>query len=653
MTVEGREAPQRLGGTTTALAITVVAVTWALLQLYVAVDGFREPLIQRPLHVSFATTIAFLLASEKSRSQLDLWFVRVLAIVSMVPGIYLLLNEDRVTLRISFVDPVLTTDIVLGFLMVGLLIEAGRRLLGLGLAILALIAIAYAFVGPLFSGFFRHAGMSLESFIDLQFLSASAIYGIPTGISTEVVFYFVLFAAFLDVSGGGRLIIDFALSALGGRHAGPAKAAVIASGGMGSISGSAVGNVVSTGVFTIPLMRRSGFSKEAAGATEAVASTGGQLMPPIMGAGAFIMAELTGVPYVTIAVAAIVPALLFYWALYNIVGLEARRTGVGRIAKEDLPKTGRDVLLRLHLLIGPAVLIYLLLTGTSLTRSATISIAVMIVISYLRRATWLTPTKVLQALRAGAVAAVTVAIPCAIAGIVIGVVVQSGLGLKLSSLIIGTAGHSLLLALIVVMIGAIILGMGMPTTAAYILAAVLLAPALQDLGVSALAAHMFVFIFAILSMVTPPIALAAYAAAGISGASATKTGYLAFKYSLAGFIIPFGLVYNEGYFLMGDKLNIAVVVVSGALGVVSLAFAVVGFIRRPLTMLHRLVFFAGAVLLIQPNYWFMILGFALSATMLFWSVHNSDPEETESTDVPSGHTAVPHNHNGDGENHAG
>ncbi|MBI2372028.1 MAG: TRAP transporter fused permease subunit, partial [Deltaproteobacteria bacterium] len=423
----------------------------------------------------------------------------------------------------------------------------------------------------------------------------------PVGVSAEVVFYFILFGAFLEKSGGGRLFLDLAYFITGRTRGGSAKASVISSALFGTISGSAVANVVVDGIFTIPLMKKTGFSPAFAAAHEATASTGGQIMPPVMGAAAFIMAEILGIPYWNVAVAAAVPAVLYYISLYFTADLSAVKHGIKAVPREELPDVRAGLRARLHVLLPLFVLVYFLYAGYSLMVGAFACVLLTVAVSVLRAATRVGPRRALEALRAAGQDALGVAIPSAAAGLVIGVIVYTGLALKFTGLVIGLAGSSLLLALFLTMIACLILGMGMPTSAAYLMGAILLAPALQRLGLTPLAAHMFIFYFAVISMITPPVALAAYAAASIAGSNLWETGLRAFVLALAGFIIPYAFVYNTALLLQGPWAEVIWVSVSAGLGVWALAGAIVGYWRGGLRWWQRVALFAIALLLITPE----------------------------------------------------
>ncbi|MCZ6849374.1 MAG: TRAP transporter fused permease subunit [Alphaproteobacteria bacterium] len=580
----------------------LVALAWSGFQLYNAYDPLHY-MILRPLHVFLALALCFFVyplskdPEDRVRRGIDL----VLSLISLGLAAYFLWDFERITTRTAFVDALTPLDYGLGVICVLVLLEASRRVAGIALTIILLVFIAYAILGPLIPGYMGHRGISFRHFIDLQFLSPSGIFTIPTGVSASIVFYFILFAAFLEVSGAGDLFIKLAFRLTGRARGGPAKAAVVASSLMGTVSGSAVANVAGTGIFTIPLMRKVGYSPTFAGAVEAAASTGGQLMPPIMGAAAFILAETIGLPYLQLVVAAILPAVIYYVSIYFMVDFQARRDGIRGLPPEALPASEVPLVRQAHLGLPLVVLVATLAAGYSLLTVATSGIVTTVVVSYFRRDTWIGPEKFLAALESGARKSVAVAVPSAAAGIVIGVAVYTGLGIKLTSEIVELSHGFLFPALFIVMVACLILGMGMPTSAAYIMAAILLGQALQEFGLSALQAHMFIFYFAILSMVTPPIALSAYAAAGISGASMWSTGIQAFKLTFAGFLIPYALAYNPALLLEGSPWDSLWVFATSVAGVACLAGSVIGHMLIRTGPVVRLALFAGSILLIVPE----------------------------------------------------
>ena len=597
-----------------------LGLAWALFQLASAFLGGFDDMVLLSGHVAFAASMAMLARSLSGNRREETAPIPVsdllLAIVPLAAGGYLLVEQARLTSRISGVDPVTTPDVVIGVSLILLVVEACRRTAGSVLTGLAVVFVVYAFAGPYLWGPFQHRGMSLPRFIDLQVLSTEGMFGIPTSASANMVFYFVLVGAFLERSGAGQLFISVAYSLTGRARGGSAKASVISSALFGTVSGSAVANVLVDGWLTIPLMKRTGFSPSVAGAIEAVASTGGQIMPPVMGAAAFVLAQIVGVSYWDVVVAAAVPAILYYVSLYFMVDFHSRKEGLRTLRGEEIADLLSGMLDRVHMFFPLAYLIYLLSQGYTLMSVGLRTVIAIILVSLLRRATRMGVRQVVDALYAGARAAVDVAVPSAIAGIIVGTLVYTGLAIRFKEILVALTGGLLLPSLVVAMVVTLILGMGMPTTAAYLLAAILVAPAIQGLGVPTLAIHLFLFYFGVVSMVTPPVALAAFAAAGISGANLWSTGIQAFKFSLAAFLIPYAFVYNQALLLTGPWGEIAWVVSTTSVGVAVLAAAVVGYAYGPTRPAERWLLLAASLLLIAPEKITDFVGMALAAGVL-------------------------------------
>jgi TRAP transporter 4TM/12TM fusion protein len=580
----------------------LVAILWSCFQIYAVLMGFMDPMILYPIHTAFALALGILAKPLSGKSRVLRGLDVLVVILLFGVGLYTILSFERISTRIPFVHELIHLDYIAGVILVVVLMEVCRRTVGNSLTVVAGVFILYAFGGGYIPGLLGHRGLSLQGFIDLQVLSNNGIYGLPVGVSAELVFYFILFGAFLERSGGGALFSDLGFFFTGKFRGGAAKMSVVSSALYGTISGSAVANVVVDGMFTIPMMKRSGFRGSFAAAVEAVASTGGQIMPPIMGAAAFILAQILGISYWKVALAAVIPALLYYVALYAAIDLKALQEGLRGLPRSELPDVRPGLKMRIHLLFPLILIVYYIISFSVTPVTAAIrAIAAVFLVSFLRRATWMGPGKVLGALEKGAKEAVTVAVPCAVAGLIIGVVIYSGLGLKFTDLMISLSGGKLYLALILVMLAVIVLGMGMPTSAAYLVGAILLAPLLVKLGVNPLAAHMFIFYFAVISMITPPVALAAFAAAAISEADLWETGIQAFKIALPGFLIPYVLVYNPGLILEGPVWDIIWGAFTTLIGVIALAGAVIGFFFRRERTWERIVLLIGALLLIVPE----------------------------------------------------
>jgi TRAP transporter 4TM/12TM fusion protein len=579
----------------------LVALCWTLTQIYFVIFPGVDTFTQRALHVGFGLCLGISMLAPKANSRTARWFYYIASLLAFLPSAYIAYNSRFLTTeRIQGLDPVAPLDYVLGIGLIVALLWAGKRILGSGMIIFASLFILYFFAGPYLPDLLAHRYTGWEKLIDSQFLSMHGIFGTAIAVSTLTVFYFILFAAIYDTVGGGRFIIDLAFAITGRSAGGPAKAAVVSSGMLGSVSGSAVANVMSTGIFTIPLMKKAGYPAKFAGAVEAAASTGSQLVPPIMGAAAFIMADFLQTPYKTIVLAAILPAVLYYIALLFMVDLKSRQMGLKPAQTEGVTPLKEILTSRGHLLLPLAWLVYRIVSGYPIESAALEGCVIALIVGLVRPATRTTPLALIQALIATAERTISVAIPCAIAGIVVGVIAFSGLGTKFTSLMIWLAGGSFPVLLILTMLGCLVLGTGMPTTSAYIMAAILLAPALVALGAQPLAAHFFIFYFAILSMVTPPVALAAYAAASISRASPNETGWLALVASFPGFLIPFAAIVHPGLLWNGDHLDMIWGFINSLAGFAAISVAIIGWLFRPLGRAHRTVFLLAGLVTLLP-----------------------------------------------------
>lgn len=583
------------------------AVAAALFHLYAAgVEPFTA-LVQRPIHLAFMAVIGFLVLGTKRAGASDegggpepeagratVWGRWVLAGLTVLVCLYLASQNQELVRRSG--SPT-TLDLAAGALAIVLVLELARRATGWGLVTVCGLALAYAWAGPHLPGFLAHRGYGPERLIEHLYLSTEGIWGVPLGVSADFVYLFILFGAVLEVAGGGALLIALADRVAGRTRGGPAKTAAVASALMGSLSGSAVANVVTTGTFTIPLMKRAGFQPHFAAAIEAAASTGGQLMPPIMGAGAFILATWTNIPYMKVAAAAAIPALLYYVALLAAIHFRAGKMGI----EPSTVRVHEPVANRLHLLLPVVFIVVFLAAGRSPMRAAFWGVVSSLAMAYLRPATRPGAKALGEMLDRAGRGAVQVAAACAAAGIVVGVASLTGIGLRLSGLIVTLSHGSLLAALILTALGSIVLGMGLPTTAAYVVLAALGAPALVELGVPLLGAHLFIFYFGCISNVTPPVSLAAFAAAGIADAPPLKTAVSAAVLAGAGFLVPFMFIYGPPLLLEGSVWEITLAVVTASLGVTALAAATMGFGRRDLVAWERLVLGVGAVCLVFPG----------------------------------------------------
>jgi TRAP transporter 4TM/12TM fusion protein len=587
-----------------ALVVGVVAVTMSVYHVYARLTTAPpDSLVQRLITLGFALVLAFVLYPARGGRTPDRipWLDLGLAAASLATLGYLFARYEYVTQRFPTADPLSATDMAVAGVATVLVLEATRRTIGASLPIVALAFIGYALAGPWLPGGLHHRGLTLEILLDQTFFTSEGIFGIPLGVAGSYVILFIIFGSFLEKSGAGQFFMSFANAIAGGQRGGPGKVAVVSSSLFGTISGSAVANVMVDGWLTIPMMKRTGFKPEAAAAIEAVASTGGQIMPPIMGAAAFVMAEFLGASYGQVMLAALIPAIFYYGALFAAIHFNAVRSGLRGIPREELPVLGTIMWRQGHLLL-PLVIIFLLLSqGFTATYAAIIATACVLVLSWVRPESRIRLRGVLQALRDGAEQTVPVAMATAAAGVVIGVILQLGLAIRFTSFLVDVASGHLMIALVITMLAGIILGMGMPTTPAYIMQAALLIPALIKLGVVPMAAHMFAFYFSCLSAVTPPVALAVYAAASISRCSLWGAGWQAAKFAAAGFIVPYFFVYSPALVFQGTWGEILTALVTGTLGVIALAAGLEGYFVRPANLVERVLFLAGAVLLIHPN----------------------------------------------------
>jgi len=581
----------------------LIGIGFILFQVWILLEP-QQPLFARPTHLCVALVLLFL-CKPLSIPSLPVWINRsidtALVLATLLVASYYLTEFERLTTRMENVSPIFPIDIAAGALLVFLLLEGSRRAVGWILVWVLLAFIAYAFWGDVLPGWLRFRGFDVEAATEITTMTTAGVLGVTTSTSASFIFYFILFGSFYGAVGGGQLFIDLAIRLAGRATGGTAKAAIIGSSLMGSISGSAVANVVSTGVFTIPLMKRTGIPAHRAAGTEAIASTGGQLMPPVMGVAAFVMAELVNVPYVEIAMAGLIPAIAFYLALMLVVDLTARRDGVRAMTAEEVQDTD-EILPRLHLILPPVILIVLLVSGYSAAYSAVAASASCFVVPFLRKATWIGWKEITAGLSDAPRQAAEIAVPIAAIGLVIAVAVQSNLALKFAGSLLSLSEGSIYASLTLAMVGCIIMGMGLPTVAAYIIGAVLFVPPIQELGIPPLAAHFFIFYYCVLSMVTPPVALASFAAAAVGESSVVRTSISAFGLSLVAFFIPFGFVFDMGILGEGSFSSVALSAFGLLISTSLWAIAFGGWCVRPLAIPVRLfIGLAGLVAVIAPS----------------------------------------------------
>ena len=593
-----------------------IGIAMALFQLYYTIGyGVLEGSLLAAIFLSFALTMIFLLhpAVKPRESRGEPVFLLlvdlVLAACAIATSVYLYFNYEELQERMAYIDEVPAQAVALAYILVGLSLEATRRMTGLPLFTVAIAFFAYFLWGDHLPALIRHNGATLENIAENMYLTGEGVYGIPIMLACSTLFAFMMFGAFLEGSNMSSIFMDLAYRLTRKSQGGPAKVAIFASALFGTISGSSAGNVYTTGVFTIPLMKKCGYQPHFAGAVEAVASTGGQIMPPVMGAAAFMMAELCGVSYLEVAKAALLPALLYYLALWVMIHFEARRRGLGLISSELVPSL-RSILGRLYFLAPLAILVAVMIDGRSAAICANMATGSILLLSFLRRDTRFTLKRLFDTLYAAAASSLMVVACCAASGIVVGVINYTGIGFKFINVLTGLADGHLFIMLLLLMVTSFILGMGMPTTPAYIVVATLGAPALIRMGLAPLVAHMFCFYYAILSFITPPVCVAAYAGANIAEADPMKTGFTSMKLGVVAFIVPVMFVYEPSLLWQGSLLSSATATVTAVIGVIGLSGALQNWLLRTCTLPERLLLLIGGLSLFYPGLITDLIGFA-------------------------------------------
>lgn len=592
--------------------LKIFAFSMAFYHLYKSYFGVYEVWRHRGIHLIFVLLLAFLHKglSQAGRSRILKAYDMVLLLLTMSIGAYIVWDYEEIALRAGV--PNLLDMLSCGFLAF-LVISATLRVLGLPMTTVTLFFILYVLLGSYLPGAFAYTGVSITRLVDHFFNSTNGILGIPTGASALYVAIFIYFAAFLFKSGAAEYFKDLSLALAGARVGGPAKVAIVASALVGTMMGSAVANVATTGSFTIPMMIKIGYQKHFAAAVEAVASTGGQIMPPIMASVIFIISEFTGIPFYKLIINAIIPAIMYFLCLYLMVHFEARKTYLPTIPKNELPPVW-DVLSKgpWYLLLPIPVLVVFLFIGFSPFYSAFLSILAILVCSSFSPKTRMGPRRIMEAMIEGSINCIVIGVACGAASIIVGSIEITGLGLRFSSLMIELSGGKLWVLLILAMMASLILGMGMTTVSAYIIVAVLTVPALIRLGVHEIAAHFFCFYFAILNAITPPVALAAFTAAGIAGASEMRTALTAMKLGILGCIVPYMFIYDTSFLLIGPAKKIVPHLLMGFGGVWALAASIQGFLLRPMSFLGRIALFFAAIVIFWPTAWYMsFVGFLI------------------------------------------
>ncbi|MFJ7682235.1 TRAP transporter permease [Peribacillus butanolivorans] len=580
-------------------------LAFSLFQLYTAVFGVFTAQIQRTIHLGFALSLIFLLfpANRKNRQKGKFqiaWYDIILAVLSIGVGAYWPLFFEDLVMNVGRLG---TLDFAVGLVAILLVLEATRRAVGLPIMVIAIVFVLYGLFGQYMPGFLSHRGLTFERMVQTMFFSTEGILGTPLAISSTFIFLFLLFGSFLIRTGVGQYFNDLSTAIAGRRIGGPAKVAIFSSALQGTISGSSVANVVTSGAFTIPMMKNLGYKKEFAGAVEAAASTGGQLMPPIMGAAAFLMVEFigNGITYWDIAKAASIPAILYFSGIWIMTHFEAKRLGLRGLTKEEMPSK-KEVFGKIYLLIPIIAIVLLLMSNITVTHAALYSIVISVIVGFINKDVRMKFIDIIYALVDGARTALAVAAATASAGIIVGIVTKTGLGLKLANGLIDLSGGYLIPTLMLTMVAALVLGMGSPTTANYVITSTIAAPAIILLGVPDLSAHLFVFYFGIIADITPPVALAAFAAAGVSGGEPIKTGIESSKLAIAAFIIPYIFVLSPQMLMIDTTwMEVAWVVLTAMTGMIAIGAGVIGYWVRGMHWLERILAIVVGLLLIYPE----------------------------------------------------
>jgi TRAP transporter 4TM/12TM fusion protein len=593
----------------------------SLLHLYTSGFGTFEPRTQRGLHLLLLLPLIYILFPAGSKSPKGRPSVPdlIASIFCFLGPAYVVFNAERLNFRMVGIDDVLPVELFLGTLLVLLVIEACRRALSRWMAVTAAVAIFYLATAPYWPGVLKFKGYSFARMVEVLYLAGDeGIFGFLMGISSNILYIYILFAAFMLSAGVGSFLINFAIWAAGWTRGGPAKIAVISSALYGTVSGSTVANVYATGSFTIPLMKKGGFIPRQAAAIEAIAGTGGQVMPPIMGAGAFIMSEVTGIPYFKIIQAAAIPALLYYLGLFFVVHFLSIRQGMASIPRAERP-TFLSMLRHSYYFLPFLLVVAFLAYGYSPSKSAFYVVLIIFVLSFLDRKTWMTAKKTLDTLFDGAVNAAIIATALAASGMIVGILTRTGAALAFGSVLTGFSMGNMIMAMVLVFLVVSVLGTGIPTTPAYIIAVTVGAATLGKFNVALLAAHLFVFYYAVLSDLTPPDAITAFAAANLAGSEMMSTGIEAFKLGMAGFLVPFAFVFQPALLLEGSLPEILKGTMLTSLGVICLAAALVGHVRKPLGWFQRGLFIAAAGILVFPTIGMELIGIGLAVGSFAWA----------------------------------
>ncbi|MTI17653.1 TRAP transporter fused permease subunit [Rhodobacteraceae bacterium RKSG542] len=600
----------------------LIALVAAVYHLQLVLSGIPEAYKFRTTHLLLLLPLGFLLkpVSTPERPYLIVWDF-LLVVASLVATSYIAFVEyDTLIMRLPGIDELTSTDMFMGTLLVLLVLEGARRVVGMGMVVICIAAILYTLYGYHIPGTFNYSGSSYHDLLDKLVFTTDGIFSIPLAAAATFIFLFVLFGKFLERSGAGELFIELSFALAGRSRGGPAKMAVLSSAFMGSISGSATANVVSTGAYTIPLMKKSGYSPAMSGAVEAAASTGGQLLPPVMGAAAFLLADFVGIPYTSLIVIAAIPALLFFFGIYVAVHFESVAQDMKGLNEDQIPKWS-SILSRAYLLLPLVVVIAVLFMGYTPYLSACIALVSVIVCCGLHPSTRMGPKAIVMALVDGTKDAVMITVTCAAAGIIIGVAAETGLGVKFTSIVLSTASDNVFLLLFFMMLASLVLGMGLPTSAAYILIVAIAAPTLIEAGVTPIAAHLFILYFGVFSAITPPVAISSYAAAGLAEASPMTTSLHAFRLSIPAFVVPYLFVYHNELLLIGAPMDIAVQIISGAVAMVFLASGLAGCFHKRFGIAHRIfMLIASFGLMYASDFILTAAIIAVTAAVLYFTV---------------------------------
>jgi len=623
--------------------ITILTLVLAVFHLYTAFFGLMPAMQQRSFHICFVLVLTFLLfpAGKGSPRMAPSWLDWIFASLAMVCSLYIFFNYPAIAGRAGMY---LEYELYFGAIMTVLVFEAGRRVLGYPLPVFCSLFLFFAYYGRLMPGPLKHFGLSVPRIIEELYLTTDGLFGLVAGVSATYIFLFVLFGAFLKSTGTSVFFNDLSMALAGHQKGGPAKIAVLSSALMGTISGSTSANVATTGAFTIPLMKRIGYKAHYAAAVEAAASTGGQIMPPVMGAAAFIIADALGVKYINVLMAALVPALLYFWGVWCCLSLEAHKLGLEGLPKNELPKLKTVLLASGYKAIPLLVIIYILVKGYNPLYAGVWGIITATISSFVKKEERLNLRELVRTLESGTKTALPVAVACTIVGVVIGMMGATGVALKIGDAVLMLTQGNLFLTLLITMVISLLLGMGMPTTASYVMASAVAAPALVLLGTKALDAHLFVFYFAVLSTLTPPVCVGAYTAAGLAGANLNRTAVAAIKLALAGFIIPYIFIYSPDLLLTNVENwgRFALAFATAVIGVFGLSLVSEGYYRGHLNMLFRFVALCGAVALIYPGVTSDLIGFALLGAVIVYqfvrSASSTAASGTKSGQVEPAHT---------------